>query len=99
MLVTSSVFCVCAEVLEILPRAAVILLCGCQRIQSCAGLMNAPAPPTEYTAPEVWKAMQLARTCLTTAAADVWAVGALAFELSTGVWLPPRILVVYAPLG
>ena len=50
--------------------------------------MNAPAPPTEYTAPEVWKAMQLARTCLTTAAADVWAVGALAFELSTGACLP-----------
>lgn len=49
--------------------------------------MNAPAPPTEYTAPEVWKAMTLARTCLTTAAADVWAVGALAFELSTGALL------------
>ena len=32
--------------------------------------------------------MQLARTCLTTAAADVWAVGALAFELSTGACLP-----------
>ena len=32
--------------------------------------------------------MQLARTCLTTAAADVWAVGALAFELSTGGRLP-----------
>lgn len=47
--------------------------------------MSAPTcPPGEYTAPEVWSNLQSGRSPITTAAADVWALGALGFEIMTG---------------
>eukprot|EP00892_Ulva_mutabilis_P007872 jgi/Ulvmu1/5457/UM227_0002.1 len=59
------------------------VLCDLERC-SRVGQTAPASPPCEYTAPEVWASMQTAQPSTVTAAADVWAVGALMFEAATG---------------
>jgi serine/threonine protein kinase len=49
-----------------------------------SGTVAPPVPPCEFTPPEVWTSLKSAKNGPATAAADVWAFGAIAFHLLSG---------------